>query len=123
MKYFKNELDKVFGFDDDFDGVPEELISITETEMITLTKVVLTTEQIRSNAIATGEVYPLNGTDYQVPFTKDDGDAIMQVNSGFQMGLLETNIHFSNDTVMPIKATEFQEFAVWFVNKRNSFFI
>ena len=32
MKYFKNELNEIFGFDDDFDGVPEELNSITEEE-------------------------------------------------------------------------------------------
>ena len=70
-----------------------------------------------------GEDYSLNGTDYKVPFTKNDGDAIMQVNAGFQIGLVETKVHFSNGTIMPIKATEFQEFAVWFVNKRNSFFI
>lgn len=130
MKYFKDNKDNVFAYDDDVSKETLDtkikdlgLTSITGDEMTTLTKVEQSPEDIRTKARQTGEAYTLNGTDYMVPFTKNDGDAVMQVNAGFQMGLLETKIHFSNETVMPIKSTEFQEFAVWFVNKRNSFFI
>lgn len=72
---------------------------------------------------ANGEVYTLNGVDYQVPFMKDDADGLMQVNAAFQLGITETVIYFTNGTKMPITAAEFEAFAVWFVTKRNSFFV
>lgn len=70
-----------------------------------------------------GEIYTLNDMDYKVSFMKDDGDGMMQVNMAFQLGLTETVIHFENGTKMPIKNTEFESFAKWFIEKRNSFFI
>jgi len=123
MKYYKDNNNEVFGFDDDFDGVPEELNSITEDEMKLLTKVELTPEQILSQQKANGKDYDLNGTIYKVPFTSEDANGLMQVNVAFTMGIADTNIHFSNGTVMPIVAADFQAFALWFVTKRNSFFL
>jgi len=123
MKYFKNDLGNVFGFDDNFNGVPEELISITEDEMKILTKVELTPEEILSQQKADGEDYDLNGTIYKVPFTSEDANGLMQVNVAFTMGIADTKIHFSNGTVMPIAAIEFEAFALWFATKRNSFFL
>ena len=52
----------------------------------------------------------------------EDAIALMQVKSAFGMGVTSTNIEFSNGTIMPMTPTAFQEFAIWFVNKRNSFF-
>ena len=70
-----------------------------------------------------GEAYTLNDVDYKVSFMKDDADGMIQVSMAFQLGLTETVIHFENGTKMPIKNTEFEEFAIWFVCKRNSFFV
>jgi len=70
-----------------------------------------------------GEAYLLNGEDYRVPFMKDDADGVMQVKAAFDLGLTDTVIHFTNGTKMPITATEFRDFVVWFVTKRNSFFM
>jgi hypothetical protein len=69
-----------------------------------------------------GEVYTLNGVDYQVSFTKDDGDGLVQVKSAFDLGLASTVIHFENGTKLPITVNEFPVFALWFVEKRNNFF-
>ena len=76
------------------------------------------------NPKAVGEVYTLNGIDYQVPFMKDDADGMVQVTLGFMKGAFtNTTIHFSNGTKLPITASEFDAFAMWFAEKRNSFFI
>lgn len=67
-----------------------------------------------------------NGEDYQgyqIPFMNEDAIALMQVKSAFEMGVTSTNIEFSNGTIMPMTPADFQEFAVWFVNKRNEFFL
>lgn len=80
-------------------------------------------EQSRKDAMLTGAIYTLNGADYQVSFTKDDGDGLVQVKSAFELGLTNTNIHFENGTVMPINAADFPDFALWFVNQRNGFFV
>lgn len=77
----------------------------------------------KKNVKTVGEIYSLNGTDYKVPFMKDDADGLLQVKAAFDLGVRSTNIHFTNGTVMPITATEFMDFAIWFVNKRNSFFM
>lgn len=70
-----------------------------------------------------GEIYTLNNVDYVVSFMKNDADGMMQVSMAFQLGLTETIINFENGTKMPIKSTEFEEFALWFVGKRNSYFV
>jgi hypothetical protein len=67
-----------------------------------------------------------NGEDYNgfmIPFKKDDADGLMQVKAAFGLGITDTVIHFSNGTKMPMNVDEFAEFAVWFVNKRNEFFM
>lgn len=120
MLYFKDKNNEVFAYDDEQveQGFGKDLTAITEEEMKILTYV----EPI-INPKAKGETYTLNGIDYQVPFMKDDADGLMQVNGAFQLGITNTVIHFSNGTKMPITASEFIDFAIWFVNKRNSFFI
>lgn len=77
----------------------------------------------RQEAMLTGDTYNLNGTDYKVSFTKDDGDGLMQVKSAFELGLTNTIIHFDNGTNIPITKEDFIPFALWFVNKRNEFFV
>jgi len=69
-----------------------------------------------------GEVYVLNGVDYLVPFTSIDAVGMMQVKTAFEMGEIATNIKFTNGTTLPILVTEFLPFALWFVQKRNSFY-
>ena len=76
-------------------------------------------EKLRDEAMLTGADY----NSYQISFTKDDGDGMLQVKAGFELGLTETNIHFKNGTVLPMMATDFPVFASWFVSKRNEFFL
>jgi len=77
----------------------------------------------RDEAMLAGEVYTLNGVDYTISFTKDDGDGMVQVKSAFELGLTDTIIHFKNGTKLPIAAVDFSAFVMWFVNKRNSYFV
>ena len=77
----------------------------------------------RAVAMLSGAPYTLNGVEYQISFTKDDGDGMMQVKTAFDLGVEATNIHFENGTAMPITAVEFTAFAAWFVAKRNEFFV
>ena len=95
----------------------EELDAIAEEQTNIAAK-----EQ-RAAAMLEGDIYPLAGVDYRVSFTKDDGDGLMQVKSAFELGLASTIIYFANGAKMPITAEEFEAFAVWFVNKRNEFFV
>lgn len=60
---------------------------------------------------------------YKIPFTNMDAMGMLQVKAGFEMGLASTNIEFSNGTIMPIGAAEFSIFALWFVEKRNGYFV
>lgn len=77
----------------------------------------------RDEAMLASATYNLNNEDYQISFTKEDGDGLVQVKSAFELGLTQTTIHFSNGTKMLISSSDFQAFALWFVNKRNEFFI
>ena len=77
----------------------------------------------RNALMLEGSIYTLNGIDYKVSFTKDDGDGMIQVKNGFDLGLENTVIHFDCGTKMPITSSEFLEFAKWFVTERNKFFI
>ena len=70
-----------------------------------------------------GAPYTIDGTEYQISFTKDDGDGLVQVKSAFELGVTITTIHFENGTKMPITSAEFSAFAAWFVQKRNEFFV
>jgi hypothetical protein len=77
----------------------------------------------RDNAMLAGSAYTLNGTVYQVSLTANDGNGMMQVKAGFDMGLSNTNIHFDNGTIVPIAVADFPAFAQWFVTERNKFFV
>ena len=97
-------------FDIDYGEPTEE--ELAEAEAIQL-------EAQRKQSMLDGADY--NG--YQVSLTKDDGDGLVQVKNGFELGLTNTTIHFKNGAKMPITATEFPAFASWFVTERNKFFI
>ena len=94
-----------------------------ELDAIALEQAKQEAKEQRAAAMLEGDVYTLDGKEYRVSFTKDDGDGLMQVKSAFELGLASTIIYFANGTKMPITAEEFEAFAVWFVNKRNEFFV
>jgi hypothetical protein len=97
-------------------NVPEPAFTADELAAEAARKLIL-------EAKSTGEVYSLNGADYQIPFKKDDADGLLQVKAAFDSGLLtETVIYFTNETKMPITSEEFDAFVAWFVPKRNAFF-
>lgn len=78
----------------------------------------LLADQKRKALMLQGAMY--NG--YRISFTKDDGDGVVQVSLAFGMGLSSTVIHFDCGTDMPIQASEFNDFAMWFMLERNKFF-
>ena len=85
-----------------------------------------TPEQLAEEAEALRKEQMLQGADYngyQVSFTAEDGNGMIQVKSGFEMGLTSTVIHFENGTKMPVSVEEFPAFASWFVSERNKFFV
>lgn len=134
MMYFKNTDNEIFAYDDEQikQGYGKGLISITEEEkdlILAPTAEQLLEQQIAEDKLAreqlmlTGDTYSLNGIDYQISFTKDDGDGLVQVKSAFELGLANTVIVFENGTKLPITASEFITFASWFVTKRNEFFV
>ena len=104
---------------------PNELLEALETERLEKEEQALKLEQskARDEAMFAGTTYTLNDIDYKISFTKEDGDGLVQVKSAFELGLTQTTIHFSNGTKMLISSSDFQAFALWFVNKRNEFFI
>lgn len=70
-----------------------------------------------------GEVYTHNKKDYRIPFMKDDADGVIQVTIGFMNDAFsETVISFTNGVKLPIAKEDFNEFALWFAGKRNTFF-
>ncbi len=77
----------------------------------------------RAAAMMNGAPYTIDGTDYQISFTSDDGNGVTQVKTAFELGLPDTTIYFSNGTKMPITSVEFAAFAAWFAQKRNEFFV
>ena len=108
-----------------YEDEPQELIDALQKEQIEQEEQSLKLEQskARDEAMLAGATYTLNDTDYQISFTKEDGDGLVQVKSVFELGLKQTTIHFSNGTKLPISSSEFLAFASWFANKRNEFFI
>jgi hypothetical protein len=48
---------------------------------------------------------------------------MLQVKAAFEMGVMSTNVEFSNGVVMPMSAADFPAFAAWFVDKRNGYFV
>ena len=77
----------------------------------------------RAAAMLRGAPYTLDDIEYQISFTSDDGNGLIQVKAAFDLGVEATTIHFSNGTKMPITTAEFGAFAAWFVQKRNEFFL
>lgn len=134
MKYYKQN-NEVFAYE--LDGSQDHLIGnkilMTDEEVELHLNPPKTEEQLaleaealadkqRDEAMLAGGTYMLNGKDYQVSFTKDDGDGIVQVQIGFSLGLASTTIHFDCGTKLLITADEFLPFALWFVTERNKFF-
>lgn len=105
------------------DGTPDSEAIQAEQEANELAYNIEEAKRTRINAMLAGATYSLNNEDYQISFTKEDGDGLVQVKSAFELGLTQTTIHFSNSTKMPISSSEFPAFALWFVNKRNEFFL
>ena len=77
----------------------------------------------RYEAMLSGAPYTIDGTEYQISFTSEDGNGMIQVRAAFDLGVETTTIHFENGTKMPITPAEFGAFAAWFVAKRNEFFV
>lgn len=108
-----------------YENEPQELVDALALEKQEQEEQALKLEQskARDEAMLAGTTYNLNNKDYQISFTKEDGDGLVQVKSAFELGLTQTTIHFSNGTKLLISSSEFLEFALWFVNKRNEFFL
>lgn len=108
-----------------YENEPQELINALALEKQKQEEQDLKLEQskTRDEAMLTGATYKLNNEDYQISFTKEDGDGLVQIKSALELGLTQTNIHFSNGIKMPISSSDFPAFALWFVNKRNEFFL
>ena len=104
-------------------NTPEPEYTEAEITAIAKEQADIRAKEQRAAAMLEGDIYPLAGVDYRVSFTKDDGDGLIQVKSAFELGLASTIIYFANGAKMPITAEEFEAFAVWFVNKRNEFFV
>lgn len=134
MKYYKKE-NTVYAYDNEqlAQGYGKDMTPMTDEEVELHINPPKTAEQLeaealeladklRDEAMLTGEIYSLNGTDYKVSFTSEDGNGMLQVKAGFELGLPKTVIHFENGTKLPISASEFLPFALWFVTKRDSFF-
>lgn len=86
----------------------------------------------------TGEVYP--GTNVVIPFTAKAADAFMQVNAGLNLAVqqgvdastLMSVLVFDNGHKLPVaveagvvngvQCHKFADVAIWFYNKRNSFY-
>ena len=96
-----------------------EVAPVNNKQTWELIPIVKTPDELRDEAMLQGAEY--NG--YQISFTKDDGDGLMQVKTAFDLGLTETVIHFDCGTKMPMRKEDFTEFALWFVVERNKFFV
>lgn len=93
----------------------------TEAEKAPVAKQVLENEITAKKQV--GEPYELNNVVYQVPFTVEDATGMLQVKAAFDLGVSQTNFHFSNGVIMPLTAEDFYHFALWFAEKRNNFFL
>ena len=108
-----------------YENEPQELVDVLALEKQEQEEQALKLEQskARDEAMLAGATYNLNNEDYKISFIKEDGDGLVQVKSAFELGLTQTTIYFSNGTKLPISSSEFPTFALWFVNKRNEFFV
>ena len=100
-------------------NTPEPEYTQEELDAQALEQSNIKAKELRAAAMLEGVDY--NG--FQISFTKDDGDGLVQVKSAFELGLTSTTIHFENGTKMPITSVEFGAFAAWFAQKRNEFFV
>lgn len=108
-----------------YDIEPKELVdalALEKQEQEALKKIE-EDKKSRASTMLAGAVYTIDSKDYIISFTKDDGDGLIQVKSAFEIGLSATTIHFENGTKLPITGEEFLPFSLWFVNKRNEFFL
>ena len=133
MRYFIDIAGKIYGIDKGQEElISDDWVELSDEELAERLKP--TPEQVAQNeraeakaarlsAMLSGVPYPLDGVEYQISFTSDDGNGLLQVKAAFDLGVEATNIHFENGTIMPITAGEFSAFAAWFVAKRNEFFI
>ena len=100
-------------------NTPEPEYTQEELDAQALEQANIKAKELRAAAMLEGADY--NG--FQISFTSEDGNGMMQVRTAFDLGLPSTTIHFENGTKMPITAADFGAFAVWFVAKRNEFFV
>lgn len=103
--------------------IAEVEANIKPTPPLTADELQAIADAQRSDEMLKGSTYTLNGVDYKVSFTKDDGDGMVQAENAFNRTVRNTIIHFRNGTEMPIVKDEFAPFADWFVFERNKFFI
>jgi hypothetical protein len=97
------------------DGTPD----LAKEQKLVDAKALEEADKARTQAMLEGSDY--NGT--VVSLTKSDGDGLVQVKSGFELGLTDTVIHFENGAKLPMNVSDFPTFALWFVNERNKFFV
>lgn len=137
MKYFKNENNQIFAYDDEqiSKGYGVDLIAITELEKDEL--LAPTTEELLAQATIinkqkisldkqNGKVYTsLDNVDYIVPLTSEDANGLIQVQIGFEKGYISsTNFICSNGVTIPLDSvTNLLHLGEWFVKERNKFFI
>lgn len=106
-------------------GQDEDGNDITEDQLVHVYDPVDVSSQIAQWKIHNHleKQYGLDYNGYMIPFKNEDAMAMLQVKAAFEMGLTSTNIEFSNGTIMPMTATDFAAFALWFVEKRNGYFV
>jgi hypothetical protein len=128
MKYYKQN-NIVYSYDEEqvAQGLADDKTELTAEEIELHLNPPKTQEQLQAEAsvlrdeqMLEGVLCPLN--DLVISLTKEDGDGLLQVKAGFELGLINTVIHFKNGTKLPITAEEFPAFALWFVQERNKFF-
>jgi hypothetical protein len=57
-----------------------------------------------------------------ISFTKNDAVGVLQVKAAFALGIHNTTLEFDNETKLPIRAEDFQDFFSWYMKERLSFF-
>jgi len=77
--------------------------------------------RVKSKAKKEGEVYLDTGV--SVPFTNENALAILQVKAAFELGVTDTIIELDNGEKLPMSSVGFSAFALWFAEKRNSYFV
>ena len=97
------------------DGTPNLLKEKEASDLLEIENL----DKVRTKAMLDGANY--NGI--VIFLTKKDGDGLVQVKNGFELGLTDTVIHFENGTKLPMNILDFPDFALWFVNERNKFFV